>query len=367
MGVVEACLAVLGGLLLLVAGGELLVRGAVAIADAARVTPLVIGLTVVAFGTSAPELAVSFRAAAVGQTDLAVGNVVGSNIFNVLLILGISALITPLTVSTRLIRFDVPLMIVASVALLGMGCDGRLSRVEAGVLFAGLLGYLFWTLRQARREALPPDGDFATDGDIRSRAPFRVILLGSVLVCGGLILLALGSHSLVAGCIAVARIAGVSELIIGLTIVAVGTSLPEVAASILAAVRGQRDLAVGNIVGSNLFNILGILGLSGLVSPKPIQVSPAALRFDIPVMIAVAVACLPIFFTGKRIARWEGVLFLVYYIVYVSLLVLTAVGSQVAHSLSLVMSLFVIPLTVVTLAVTVIRERRTRVGNGEHR
>jgi cation:H+ antiporter len=358
MGPVGAALAILGGLVLLVAGGELLVRGAVAIAAAARLSPLVIGLTVVAFGTSAPELAVGLRSALTGQADLVVGNVIGSNIFNVLFILGASALITPLVVSSQLIRFDVPLMIVASLALLGLGLDGLLGRADASVLFAGLLGYLFWTFRQARNDTSTLDGVFGTDAIDQRPALLRAVLGGLLLVSIGLGLLTFGSHWLVVGSVALARLAGVSELIIGLTIVAVGTSLPEVATSILAAVRGQRDIAVGNIVGSNLFNILGILGLSGILAPEPIAISAAALRFDIPVMIAVALACLPIFFTGRQIARWEGALFLGYYVTYVALLILQALGNDAARTLGLVMILFVIPLTCVTLIVTVVRDRR---------
>jgi cation:H+ antiporter len=353
-----AVLATLGGLALLVGGGELLVRGAVGIAIAARVSPLVIGLTVVAFGTSAPELAVSLNAAMVGQADLSIGNVVGSNIFNVLFILGVSALIIPLVISSQLIRFDVPLMIAASVALLAMGIDGALGRFDASLLFAGLLGYVFWTLYHARKDVSSLDGAFAADATRQRQAVWRAVFGGFLIVGLGLVLLVLGSHWLVLGAVALARLAGVSELIIGLTIVAVGTSLPEVATSILAAVRGQRDIAVGNIVGSNIFNILAILGLSGMLAPEPIAVSSAALRFDIPIMIAVALACLPVFFTGRQIARWEGALFLGYYITYVALLVLQALGNEAAHTLGLVMILFVIPLTCVTLIVTVVRNRQ---------
>ncbi len=358
MGPVAAVFATLGGLALLVGGGELLVRGAVAIAAAARMSPLVIGLTVVAFGTSAPELAVSLQAAMVGQADLSIGNVVGSNIFNVLFILGVSALITPLVISIQLIRFDVPLMIAASVALLGLGIDGALGRFDGSFLFAGLLAYVFWTLRQARKEGGSLDGAFAGDATGRRPAVWRAVSGGFLVVGLGLALLVLGSHWLVLGAVALARLAGVSELIIGLTIVAAGTSLPEVATSILAAMKGQRDIAVGNIVGSNIFNILAILGLSGMLAPEPIAVSPAALRFDIPIMIAVALACLPVFFTGRQIARWEGALFLGYYVVYVALLVLQAMGNEAAHTLGLVMIVFVVPLTCITLAVTVVRDRK---------
>ncbi len=362
MGIVEASLTIAGGLVLLVGGGELLVRGATALAAAARVPPLVIGLTVVAFGTSAPELAVGIQAALAGQGDLVVGNVVGSNICNVLLILGLSAVITPLVVSWRLIRFDVPLMIAASLLLLGLACDGKLGRIDAVVLFVCLVAYLVWTALGARSESVAgePNPDISATGAMTR--PLWAILGGLFLVALGLLLLTFGSHLLVSGSVALARLANVSELIIGLTIVAIGTSLPELATSVLAAFRGQRDIAVGNIVGSNLFNILGILGVSGLVSGEPIKVSATALRFDIPVMTVVALACLPVFFTGRRIARWEGALFLAYYAAYVTLLILYAMGSSSVRTFGLVMILFVIPLTCVTLLVSVVRDGRDRVG-----
>lgn len=358
MGILEATLTIAGGLILLVGGGELLVRGATALAAAARVPPLVIGLTVVAFGTSAPELAVGVQSVLADQGDLVVGNVVGSNICNVLLILGLSAVITPLAVSWRLIRFDVPLMIGASMLLLGLASDGKLGRIDSGVLFVGLVGYLVWTAVGARSEAVTHDDEVERAKSDTSTRSLRAILGGLFFVALGLILLTLGSHLLVSGSVALARLANVSELIIGLTIVAIGTSLPELATSVLAAFRGQRDIAVGNIVGSNLFNILGILGVSGLVAAEPIKVSATALRFDIPVMTVVALACLPVFFTDRKIARWEGALFLGYYTAYLTLLVLHAMGSSSVRTFSLVMIAFVVPLTVITLTVSVVRDGR---------
>lgn len=349
-----AFLLLAAGLVLLVAGGELLVRGAAGLAAAMRISPLVIGLTVVAFGTSSPELAVSVTSALTGQADVAVGNVIGSNIFNVLFILGVSALITPLAVSVQLVRLDVPLMIFASAALWIFSSDGTLSRAECAALLLGLVAYLGWTVRQSRREA----------ADLKEGAAgapvWTVWSLSSqiALIVGGLVLLTFGSTWLVQGAVGLARFWGVSELIIGLTIVAVGTSLPEVATSVLAAVRGQRDIAVGNIVGSNLFNILGILGIAGLVSQSPLAVPVAAIRFDLPVMTAVAVACLPIFFTGHLIARWEGALFLGYYVAYTAWLITNALGLEGTRTFGLVMVVFVIPLTVITLAVSAIRAWR---------
>jgi cation:H+ antiporter len=349
---------IVAGLALLVGGGEVLVRGASAVAALARISPLVIGLTVVAFGTSAPELAVGVQSAFVGQAELAVGNVVGSNIANVLLILGLSALVAPLVVSSQLVRFDVPLMIVVSFLLLVLAWDGMIGRVDGCILFAGVLGYTTWSIRQSRRESEEVKTELAAQVAVPPKATAVRILQQLGLIVIGLILLGVGSRWLVSGSVDIARLLGVRELIIGLTVVAVGTSLPELVTSIVASVRGQRDIAVGNVVGSNLFNILCVLGVSGIVAPDGISVSAAALRLDIPIMIAVAVACLPIFFTGNLIARWEGGLFFAYYLAYTTYLVLAATQAAITRTFGMIMIAFVIPLTVVTLAVGVIRALR---------
>ena len=342
------------GIGLLIAGAELLVRGASRLAAAAGISPLVIGLTVVAFGTSSPELAVSIGSSWAGQTDLALGNAVGSNIFNVLFILGISALVVPLVVSQQLVRLDVPLMIAASLLLLALAADGTIGRLDGGVLFAGILGYIVFLIRQSRRETAAVRAEYdEAFGDTQSRGASWAINLG--LVLAGLGLLVLGSRWLVNGAVQIATELGVTQLVIGLTIIAAGTSLPEVATSILASIRGERDIAVGNVVGSNLFNILAVLGLTGLVAPAGIAVAPGALRFDIPVMIAVAAACLPIFFTGYRIARPEGLLFLAYYAAYTAYLVLTATEHAALPTFSIAMLAFVLPLTAITLIVLGVR------------
>ncbi len=351
------------GLVLLTLGGESLVRGAARLATLAGISPLVVGLTVVAFGTSAPELAVSIQASFTGKTDLAVGNVVGSNIFNVLFILGASALISPLVVSSQLVRFDVPLMIGVSVLMLIMGLDGTISRIDGLILFAGLIAYTAWLIRQSRRENAKVQAEYAEEFGEPPASTVTVgqIVMQVVFIAAGLGLLSLGAHWLVEGAVTIARLAGMSELLIGLTIVAAGTSLPEVAASIMATIRGQRDIAVGNVVGSNIFNIMSVLALSAAISPHGVAVSQEALQFDIPVMIAVAFACLPIFFTGHRIDRWEGGLFLGYYVAYTSYLVLMATRPETAATLGNIMLLYVIPLTAVTLAVCVIHSfRKTR-------
>jgi cation:H+ antiporter len=337
----------IAGLVLLIAGAELLVRGASNLAAALGVPSLIIGLTVVAFGTSAPELAVSVKAAWVGQTSIAVGNVVGSNIFNVLFILGISALIAPLVVATQLIRIDVPLMIAASVLLLLLGLDGVIGRLDGMILFAGMLGYLTFQFLVSRREKLLPEDGAQHAVPLRATALLRDVAFVAV----GLGMLVLGSRWLVDSAVSMAQMLGVSEMVIGLTIIAAGTSLPEVVTSIMASIKGERDIAVGNVVGSNIFNILSVLGLTGLVAPNGIPLSDEAIRFDIPIMIAVTLACLPIFFTGGRIKRWEGGLLLAYYVAYTSYLVLAAGGSDSAALLRDGILYFAAPLTAVTLLV----------------
>ncbi|MDM9651951.1 calcium/sodium antiporter [Pseudomonas mendocina] len=352
----------IAGLVLLVAGAEVLVRGAAKLAAQFGIPPLIIGLTVVAFGTSAPETAVSVQSAFNGSGDLAIGNVIGSNIANVLLILGMTALIAPLIVSRQLIRLDVPIMIGASLLTFGLAWDGSLSRLDGALLFAGVLTYTGFLIYSARKDKGNDDDEFAKEfGLDEAPKPYAwVINLG--LIIAGLVLLVAGSNFLVEGAVTLARALGISELVIGLTVVAIGTSLPELATSILAAIKGERDIAVGNIVGSNIFNLLCVLGLASLVSPAAISVSPNALAFDFPVMIAVAVACLPIFFTGYRINRWEGLLFLAYYVAYTLYLILSSTGRPFADVMGEAMLGYVLPLTAVTLVVIAARAWRKQRG-----
>lgn len=342
---------------LLVAGAETLVRGASRLAAAVGVSPLVVGLTVVAYGTSAPEMAVSVAASWNGQPDIAVGNALGSNIFNVLCILGLAALILPLAVAQQLVRLDVPLMIGVSL-LLGLLClDGRVSRLDGAVLFAGMLAYSVFAVRMSRAETRAVQAEYAAEAEARAagRGGTGFNLL---LVAVGLGALVLGSRWFVAAAVSVAQRLGVSELVIGLTIVAAGTSLPEVATSVIASLRGERDIAVGNVVGSNLFNILGVLGLAAMVAPGGLSVAPAVLHFDLPVMITAALACLPIFATGHTIARWEGGLFLVYYVAYVTYLVLGATQHDALPLANRALVVFVLPLTAVTLGIISVRALR---------
>jgi len=342
------------GLVALVAGAEALVRGASKIAMSLGISPLVVGLTIVATGTSSPEVAVSVGAVLNGSTDIAVGNVVGSNVFNVLFILGVSALITPLVVHSQIIRQEVPIMIGASMVLAVMVMDGSLSRGESALLLALLLAYMVFLVRQSRAETTEIRDEYASavqrNGAWDSHWAVQV-----VLIVVGLGLLVLGSEWLVNAAVAFARALGVSDLIIGLTIIAAGTSMPEVATSIMAAVRGERDIAVGNVIGSNTFNILGCLGLSGVVSANGLGMSSAVLNFDLWVMLAVAFACLPAFMLRNQIGRRRGLMFLAFYVAYVAYLILGAQDHDALDEFSAVMLSFVLPITIVTLVAMVIR------------
>jgi len=339
-------LLLIAGLVLLVVGADLLVKGASRIAAGFGISPLVIGLTIVAFGTSAPEAAISIGSALKGEPDIAVGNVVGSNIFNVLFILGVSALISPLLVSKQLVRVDVPVMVAVSLCVFAFAIDGRISSLEGAVLFVGILTYLAILFRI---------GGAGGDAD-ECAQPSKHWAVDIALVVVGLAMLVLGARWLVASAVTIAADMGVSELVIGLTIVAAGTSLPEVATSIIATIRGQRDIAVGNVVGSNIFNILAVLRLTAIVAPGGLPVSQAAINFDFPVMLAVAIACLPIFFVGYSIARWEGGLFLGYYLAYTTYLILAATAHDALPEFSNAMLYFVLPLTMTTLLVVLFRE-----------
>lgn len=346
------------GILALVIGAEALVRGASRLALSLGVPPLVVGLTVVAFGTSSPELAVSVGAALDGNPDLAIGNVVGSNIANILVILGASALIAPVTVALRVIRQEVPVMIGTSVLLVALAANGVVGRAEAALLLFLAVAYTVFLVRQARRTpALPPTEPTAAPSadDRRWAGHWSVQLL---LIGAGLGLLVLGGDRVVDAAVAIARLLGLSDLVIGLTVVAVGTSMPELATSVLAGLRGERDIAVGNVIGSNVLNILLVLGATGIVAPAGLPVPEAALRFDLWVMLAAAVVCLPIFLAGRRIARWEGALLLGYYVAYAAFLVMSALHHASLPTFSLAMTAFVIPLTVLTLAVSLRRSQR---------
>ncbi len=347
----------LGGIIALVLGAESLVRGASKLALSFGISPLVVGLTVVAFGTSAPETTVSVSAVLSGQTDIAVGNVVGSNIFNVLFILGLSALIVPLRVDAQVIRQEVPMMIAASALLLVFVLDQQVSFFESTLLFTLLIAYTVFLIVQSRRQSALVQAEYASEIKPAAEAAWDSKLpIQLALVLVGLALLIFGSRLLVTAATGFARQLGISELVIGLTIVAAGTSLPEVAASVSAALKGERDIAVGNVIGSNLFNILGCVGAAGIASSfSGLAIGPSVVSFDIWVMLAVAFACLPIFVSGREIERWEGGLFLLYYVAYVAYLILAAQQHDQLQAYSSVMLSFVVPLTIVTLVVSMIR------------
>ena len=345
-----------GGLVLLILGAELLVRGAARLAASFGVPALVIGLTVVAFGTSAPELAVSLKSAWSGQAELAVANVVGSNIFNVLFILGLAAVLSPLVVSRQLIRQDVPIMIVVSAVAAAMAWNGTLATWEAAILFAGLVGYSVFLFVQGRRKGADLAGDDVA-GLLSTPVPVWRNLL---LVAVGLVLLVMGSRWLVQSAVTIAGSLGVSEAVIGLTIVAAGTSLPEVMTSVMATLRGQRDIAIGNVVGSNVFNLLCVLGLSGLLSPEPLVAGGQLAALDIPVMVGVALLCLPLFFTGASLSRFEGGLFLTLYVSYVWYMVAQTLGVSYLPVMEVALGYGLVPATLLVVAGLLVRDLRRR-------
>lgn len=408
----ELILLLLGGLVLLVGGGEFLVRGASRLADLSGVSPLVIGLTVVAYGTSAPELAVSLHASFSGSDDIAVANVVGSNIFNILFILGACAVLAPLVVSSRLVRVDVPVMILASVVATVLALNGRLGRLECLVLTLGAVIYTIWSIVSSRRETSAASaGDDKPDHEtIAGKHPGWIVAQlglaligglgwrmgwfgafeGGAAIAGGLVFIAgslfgqggttrggdilhqlgfiftglgvlvTGAGWLVTGAVSMAQSLGVSDTVIGLTIVAAGTSLPEVAASIVATIRGQRDLAIGNVVGSCIANLLFVLGFAGMLAPGGLSVAPDLVSLDLPVMLAVAVICLPIFYTGYLIRRWEGAVLLLGYVAYTTYLVFHATGRAGTDSLGLALGWVFVPVVLATFAVTGARAWTTR-------
>lgn len=344
------------GLAALVIGAELMVRGASRLATTFGVSPLVVGLTVVAFGTSSPEVAVSINAALSGSTDLAVGNVVGSNIFNVLFILGISALITPLVVHSQIIRQEVPILIGSCLLMFALSADDKIDLAESVLLLVTLAAYTVFLVVQSRKESQEIKDEYAAE-NVKKTIWDQSVYVQLALVAGGLYLLVQGSEWLVDSAVSFARQMGVSDIVIGLTIVAAGTSMPEVATSVMAAIKGERDIAVGNVIGSNTFNILGCLGLTGLVASDGIPVPPSVMNFDLWVMLAVCFACIPVFMTGREIARWEGAVFLGYYVAYVAYLILASQAHDAIDAFSTIMMSFVVPITVITLVAVMIRNR----------
>ncbi|WP_107671345.1 calcium/sodium antiporter [Cyanothece sp. BG0011] len=350
----------IAGLILLVVGAEILVRGAARLAGSLGISPLVIGLTIVSYGTSSPEMAVAVQSSLVGEADLALGNVIGSNIFNILVILGLSSLAIPLMVAQQLIRLDVPIMIGVFCLTFFFGLDRTINRSDGVILLIGGIIYTVFLIYQGSRQSSDPDSEYETE--YGNKGPLSLVqwIKNIAFILLGVGFLVLGSEWLVESATTIARKIGVSDLIIGLTVVAAGTSLPELATSFVAAIKGERDIAVGNVVGSNIFNILTVLAICAIVSPVGVPVSDATLHFDLPVMVAIAIACLPIFFTGNVIARWEGCLFLSYYIAYTTYLILYATEHDGISIFSNVMLFFVIPITVVTLVILTLNSLRQK-------
>ncbi len=348
-----------GGLALVLVAADVLVNGASKLARLAGVSTLVVGLTVVAFGSSAPEIAAGLVAAWRDEGDLAVGNVVGSNIFNILAVLGFTALLRPMAVASSLVRFDVPVMVGTSMLVLYIGGKGHLSRLDGVCLLVGLAIYVWYTLRGARdaEQADPDAPDDESDEDRRQRQGLTLVR-SLLFVVGGLAGIVLGSRWMVGGAIDIARHFGISELIIGLTIVAAGTGMPELATSAVAAWKGEQGMAVGNLVGSNIFNVLGVLGAVGAFSPNLIPVPSVALRFDIPVMIAVALILVPIFYARKGVARWQGGMLFGYYLAYLLFLVLGATHHDALRPFGTVMIAVVLPATSIMVCASAFRTWR---------
>jgi cation:H+ antiporter len=341
------------GLAFLTLGAEWLVRGASSVATRFGIAPIVIGLTVVAFGTSAPEFAVSVQGALTGNSDVAIGNVVGSNTFNILFVLGLSAVIGSLTIEQRIIKRDIPILLAISVVIYGLVWNELVGRIEGVVLFIGIVVYTLWLLRGARKaESATVTSEYEEAvQQVEGETVTRPLYFQIGLVVVGLALLIQGSRFLVSSATTIAEALGVSDLVIGLTVVAVGTSLPELATSVMAAIRGQRDIAVGNVVGSNIFNLLAVLGASAAVSSSGISVNRELIRLDYPVMLAATLVLIPICWNGFAIRRWEGALLAAFYVAYVAFLVMDA-GDSTTPELFRTMLMIVIPIVMLGFTAT---------------
>lgn len=314
----------LGGLTVILLGAELLLRGASRLAVMLRISPVVIGLTVVSVGTSAPELAVGITAASEGRGALAVGNIAGTNILNILFILGLSALIRPLPIRLLSIRLDVPAMIATASALVLMSADGMLSRTEGGLLLLAACAYTATMVHLSRLENAWIQKEFAREygaATVRPGHNTERIAWYAALLLTGIALSVLGAELLVAGAVSIASAYGVSDEFIGLTIVAIGTSAPELATTMVATLRNDRDVAIGNLIGSSIYNVLVILGLTVLASPGGVAVSHDVLWIDLPLAAMVALICLPVFRSDRLVSRREGGWFVVAYLAYLATLI----------------------------------------------
>lgn len=315
----------LAGLVVLVAGAEMLVRGGSALAGRFRISPAVIGLTVIALGTSAPELAVGIDASLKGTGALAVGNIAGTNTVNILLILGLSALMKPLSLQRHTLKLDLPAMLVAAIALFVLALDGVLNLTDGIILIALGAGYSMLLLRAALREraAAKAETEQAPDpGGDATKSLLSGPLRDAAFLIGGIAIVVMGADWLVTGGISVAEIWGVSDAFIGLTIVAIGTSAPELVTTVVSTLRGKREIAIGNLMGSSTYNIAFILGITCLVPADGVPVPDEVFLIDIPVMIAAVLACLPVFLIGRYVSRWEGGVFVAAYAVYLAYLLI---------------------------------------------
>lgn len=351
------------GIGILTFGAEILVRGASTLAIAMKISPLVVGLTVVAYGTGAPELVVSLQAVLVeNKTGITVGNIIGSNVFNLLIPVGLSAIVIPLYVSKQVVRFEVPVLVVASLMFYFFSFDGNIGRTEGIVFCVLLLSYTIWTVVKSRKDEKASRKKLEEETGVSAQQGLTAgVVIWNVFLLGlGLAGLVFGANLFLQYAVELAKSWGITDLVIGLTLVAVGTSLPEVATSVVAALRGQKDMAVGNAIGSSLFNILGVLGISGIVAQSGLVVEAQAIHFDLPVLVAVTVLCLPVFFSGYRVTRIEGTVFVLYYIAYMTYLVVKATNSAYAASFNNAMLYGVIPLTVLVLIEGLIRSLVTK-------
>ncbi|WP_163540999.1 calcium/sodium antiporter [Occultella kanbiaonis] len=317
-----APIAILLGLLALIGGAELLVRGGSNLAARLGISPIVVGLTVVSLGTSMPELAIGLQAATSGSAGLAIGNIVGTNIVNLLLILGLSALIRPIPLETRTIRMDLPAMLVASVLLVLLALDGVLSLWEGVLLLGAGLAYTLLIVRTAKREIPAIRHTYDEEYEVPERARTgRRGIIDLLLLVGGIAIIVFGSDLLVVGAVEIATDLGVSEAVIGLTIIAIGTSAPELVTTIVSTIKGDRDIALGNLLGSSVYNIVFILGATMIASPAAIAVPAEVLRVDLVLMFGVAIACIPVFVSGRKINRIEGAIFVAAYVAYLTYLI----------------------------------------------
>lgn len=317
-------LMLLAGLVGLIAGAELIVSFGTRLARRLGISPLIIGLTIVSIGTSAPELAVGVDAMSRGAGSLVLGNIAGTNMVNLLLILGLSAAIRPIVLQKQTLQLDLPAMVISSLLLVVLAADGVLSTWDGVILAATAVVYTLRLLRTARRqasaEALTHEVKH-TDGEVPPSHSGRRIALDLLLTVVGIAVVVLGADWLVTGAVAIAETFGVSDTLIGLTVVAIGTSLPELATTISATIRGGRSIAVGNLIGSSTYNLTFILGTSLLFGPERVPVSHQLVWFDLPLMLGAALLCIPVFITGRRIARWEGIMFVTAYAAYLTYLI----------------------------------------------